>query len=88
MLHFISSYLNLKETCNVAEVGMDKVPTQWHEGREELCIQGLVVQDLAPFMFPVSVSLEISFLNLSPTILVHLGFHLVIKALDPRIANF
>lgn len=53
-------------------------------GRKELCIQGLVVQDLALFVVQVSGSLEINFLNLSPTILVHLGFQLVINALDPQ----
>lgn len=61
----------------------------WRERKGLFILQPrLVVQDLAPFVVQVSGSLEISFLNLSPTILVHLGFQLVVKAFSPRTANF
>lgn len=46
------------------------------------------MQDLAPFVVQVSGNLEINFLSLSPTILVHQGFQLVHKTSDSRIANF
>lgn len=75
--------------CSWSWHGPSPYTVAWRERKGLFILQPrLVVQDLAPFVVQASGSLEISFLNLSPTILVHLGFQLVVKAFSPRTADF